>query len=89
MERKGQIQEGVVGRAEGEENDPDPRRTEVLAQLGHEWAARLALPLVLPTPTARQKEAQRRGKLGKGDGRLPVQHCLILQAPSGALREGL
>lgn len=52
---------GVVGG--GEENDP--LRTEVLAQLGHEWAARLALPLVLPIPTARQKEAQRRGEAGQ------------------------
>lgn len=75
------------GQGSGEENDP--LRTEVLAQLGHEWAARLALPLVLPIPTARQKEAQRRRKLGKGYGRFPVRHCPILQAPFGALREGL
>lgn len=72
MERKGQIQEGVAGEGGGGGEENDPPRTEVLAQLGHEWAARLALPLVLPVPTARQKEAWRRGKLGKGDGRLPV-----------------
>lgn len=87
MERKGQIQEGI--RQGGRERRMIPPRTEVLAQLGLEWAARLAPPLVVPIPAARQKEAQRRGKLGKGDGRLPVQPCPTLQAPSGALREGL
>lgn len=60
--------------------EKDPLRTEVFAQLCCEWAASEAPPLVLPIPAARQ-EAQRRGKLGKGDGRLPVQPCPTLQAP--------